>query len=149
MWSAQQSFNAFYKIWWNHTFSVIFMLSANVWKNSAFLKSNKGLPCTVGLVSSSFKLIWSHFSKGRWQIFSISKNYMTFYSYTNFWFFHHLVLITQHALSTVNRSIEEKLKETVSDGDILKLTIGCTRKGGWIPSPPPPTLPRVVYNVET
>ena len=53
------------------TFSVIFMLSKNVWKNSGFLKRNKGLPCTPGLVSSflsSFGHIFQRVSDKYFQV---------------------------------------------------------------------------------
>ena len=52
MWSAQKSFVAFRKFDVFHTFSVLFVLSdmiENAWKNSGFLKSNKGLLCTPDL----------------------------------------------------------------------------------------------------
>ena len=48
---------------------------------------------------------------------SISKNEMTLYSHTNFWFFHHIVQITQHALTTVKGSIyyySKRIKPTES-----------------------------------
>ena len=55
--SAQQSFLEIF---------LCCRITENVWKNSGFLKSNKGLLCTPDLVYSFFKLI--SFSKGKWQI---------------------------------------------------------------------------------
>ena len=58
MWSAQQSFLENF---------LCCRIAENVWKNSGFLKSDKGLLCTPDLVCSFFKLI--SFSKGKRQIY--------------------------------------------------------------------------------
>ena len=81
-----------------HAFSVIWQHKKYRTCMEDVVKSGKGLLCTPHLV---YKL---KFAKGKWWIYSIRKNKLTLNSDTNFWIPRYLVLITQHALTTVKGS---------------------------------------------
>ena len=78
----------------------------NAWKNSGFLKSNKGLLCTPDLMGEvSLNSLVTIFKGKVTNIFNKQEIKDFVLSHTNVSFFHHLFLITQHALATINGSI--------------------------------------------